>query len=82
VANDRQDRQDPSQPRTYQCVKLGDEWHLTQEQAAPPPILRGGAWTSCAKWADFKLGYERRRPTCPTCVRHAAVFEGDFKGLT
>jgi hypothetical protein len=59
----------------YQCVRLGDQWHLTQEQASPPPIHRGGAYTSCAKWAEFKLGYEKRRPTCPECVEHVVVWE-------
>lgn len=59
----------------YQCVKLGEAWHLTQEQATPPPILRMGAYTSCAKWAEFKLGYEKRRPTCPECMRHVEVWE-------
>lgn len=59
----------------YQCVKVGDLWHLTQEQAVPPPITRGGAYTSCAKWAEFKLGYERRRPTCPECAEHVATYE-------
>jgi len=64
----------------YQCVKVGDVWHLTQEQATPPPILRGGAYTSCSKWGDFKLGYERRRPTCPECLRHVAAHEKQQKG--
>ena len=55
----------------YQCVMDGDNtWHLTQEQASPPPILRGGAYTSCSKWVEFKRGYDRRRPTCPMCLKH------------
>lgn len=59
----------------YQCVLLGEVWHLTQEQANPPQILRQGAYTSCSVWADFKRGYERRRPTCPECLRHAEDHE-------
>jgi hypothetical protein len=64
----------------YQCVKLGELWHLTQEQAVPPPITRMAAYTSCAKWAEFKLGYERRRPTCPECMSHVAVYEKKKRG--
>lgn len=64
----------------YQCVKVGELWHLTQEQATPPPITRMGAYTSCAKWAEFKLGYERRRPTCPECMKHVAVYEKKKRG--
>jgi hypothetical protein len=64
----------------YQCVKLGPDWCLTQEQASPPPIFRGGAYTSCSKWAEFKFGYEKRRPTCPECVRHVEVWEKKQKG--
>jgi hypothetical protein len=60
----------------YQCVMAGDNsWHLTQEQASPPPILRGGAYTSCAIWVEFKRGYDRRRPTCPACLKHVEVWE-------
>lgn len=55
----------------YQCVLVGEVWHLTQEQANPPPILKGGSYTSCSIWADFKRGYERRAPSCPECLRHA-----------
>jgi len=55
----------------YQCVLASDglTWHATQEQAAPPPITRGGAYTTCAVWCEFRRGYERRRPTCPECLR-------------
>jgi len=53
----------------YLCVRAKDEWHLTQEQASPPPIHAGGAHTMCGgPWGDFKLGYEWRRPTCKRCV--------------
>lgn len=58
----------------FQCVLVGDLWHLTQEQANPPPILRVESWTSCAVWAVFKRGFERRQPTCPECLHHATVF--------
>ena len=59
----------------FQCVLVGDVWHLTQEQATPPTLLRDGAWTSCAVWATFKRGYERRRPDCPECLRHVVAWE-------
>ena len=60
----------------YQCVMDGDNtWHMTQEQASPPSILRGGAYTSCSKWVEFKRGYDRRRPTCPMCLKHVGVHE-------
>lgn len=65
---------------SYQCVKVGEIWHLTQEQANPPPLLRGGSYTSCSTWADFKLGYEKRRPTCPECMRHMSASERKEKG--
>jgi len=64
----------------YQCVMLAGVWHLTQEQATPPPMLRMGAYTSCAKWAEFKLGYEKRRPTCPECLKHVTVWETAQRG--
>lgn len=55
----------------YQCVLAPDglTWHATQEQAAPPAITRGGAYTTCGLWAEFRRGYEQRRPTCPECLR-------------
>lgn len=59
----------------YQCVKTGEDWHLTQEQATPPPSLRMGAYTSCGRWADFKPGFEKRRPTCAACAGHVAEWE-------
>jgi len=59
----------------YQCVLVGETWHLTQEQASPPPIFRGGAWTACCIWAEFKRGYEKRKPTCAECIEHVEVFE-------
>jgi hypothetical protein len=59
----------------YQCVLVGEVWHLTQEQAVPPSVLRDGAWTSCAVWAGFKRGYNRRRPDCPECLRHVMEWE-------
>jgi hypothetical protein len=64
----------------YQCVLTPAGWCLTQEQANPPPILRMGAYTSCSKWAVFKLGYEKRRPTCPECMKHVAKDEQKQKG--
>jgi len=67
---------DPPQ-RLYQCVLMEDgRWHLTQEQATPPPIHLGGAYTMCGPWAHFKRGYEKRRPTCPKCVQIIEKFEG------
>lgn len=56
--------------RDYQCVRVGELWHLTQEQASPPVVHRLGAWTSCCLWGEFRVGYERRRPTCPECLKH------------
>ncbi len=54
----------------YQCSLTPDGlWHATQEQAAPPAITRGGAFSTCSTWLDFKRGFERRRPTCPECLR-------------
>lgn len=64
----------PKKDVTYQCVLVGELWHLTQEQANPPPVLRMESWTSCAIWAVFKRGFERRLPTCPECMGHAAAF--------
>lgn len=64
-----------SREAVYTCVLVGDVWHLTQEQATPPPVLAGGAWTLCGPWADFKRGYDKRRPTCPTCLRACERFE-------
>lgn len=64
----------------YQCVKLGELWHLTQEQASPPPVLRMGAYTSCSKWAEFRAGFEKTRPTCPECMKHMMVWEKRQKG--
>jgi hypothetical protein len=65
--------------RDYQCVLVGDVWHLTQEQASPPPITRGGAYVLCplSCWADFKRGYERRRPTCAQCLAACIADEGE-----
>jgi hypothetical protein len=65
---------------SYQCVLTVRGWCLTQEQATPPPVLRMGAYTSCSVWADFKLGYEKRRPTCPECARHVAAYERKQRG--
>lgn len=65
----------PEPKSDYQCVLVGDVWHLTQEQAVPPSVLRDGAWTSCAVWAGFKRGYEHRRPNCPVCLEHAMRWE-------
>ncbi len=55
--------------RVYQCVMRDDLWHLTQEQAVPPPIHLGGAYIICdSLWAAFARGYEKRRPTCAKCL--------------
>jgi len=60
----------------YQCVLLADDqWHLTQEQATPPPISAGAAWTLCGPWAEFKRGFEWRRPTCSSCMAAVIVYE-------
>lgn len=66
----------PGAPIEYQCVRVDDVWHATQEQASPPPIHLGGAWTICCVWATFTRGYERRRPTCPVCLRACERDEG------
>ena len=60
----------------YTCV-LDTEgaWHLTQEQAAPPPVHAVGAWTSCTRFVEFKRGYDKRRPTCKTCIAHVVQHE-------
>lgn len=66
----------PEPKSDYQCILVGDVWHLTQEQAVPPMVAKGdGAWTSCAVWATFKRGYNRRRPDCPVCLEHAVRWE-------
>lgn len=61
--------------KDFQCVLVGEVWHLTQEQALPPNVLRDGAWTSCAVWATFKRGFNRRRPDCPECLKHVLKWE-------
>lgn len=66
----------PGAPVEYQCARVEDVWHAMQEQAAPPSISQGGAWTICAVWAPFTRGYERRRPTCPVCLRACEKDEG------
>jgi len=69
-------RPPPGQPADYQCVRLDETWHATQEQAAPPPIGAGGAYTICSAWAAFARGFERRRPTCAYCLRACEIDEG------
>ena len=69
-------RPPPGQPADYQCVRLDETWHATQEQAAPPPIGAGGAYTICSAWAGFTRGFERRRPTCAYCLRACEIDEG------
>lgn len=66
----------PGAPVEYQCARMDDIWHAMQEQASPPSIHQGGAWTICAVWAPFTRGYERRRPTCATCLRACEKDEG------
>lgn len=66
--------------RHYQCVRIveadgSSSWHLTQEQSTPPVALRLGAWTSCTRWGEFRAGFERRRPTCVECTKHADADE-------
>ena len=61
---------------SYQCVLMADDqWHLTQEQATPPLLTAGGAWTTCGSWAEFKRGFEKRRPTCNVCMAAVLVYE-------
>jgi hypothetical protein len=72
-------------PPDYQCVQIGEVWHLTQEQATLPRMFPDGAYTSCVKWANVKPGYgkssyEKRRPTCEECLHHVAVFEKKGRG--
>lgn len=67
---------EPGAPIEYQCAKVDDVWHATQEQASPPAIHLGGAWTICCVWAAFTRGYERRRPTCPVCLLACERDEG------
>ena len=68
---------DEEQGRDYTCVLDPDGlWHLTQEQAAPPPAHLGGAWTSCVRYVEFKRGYDMRRPTCETCLQIVTQHEG------
>jgi hypothetical protein len=65
----------------YQCVQIGEVWHLTQEQATLPKIFVGGAYTTCAKWASFMpREIVRRRPTCAECVHHVDVYEKKRRG--
>jgi len=59
----------------YQCVLVGDVWHLTQEQAEPPGANSQGAWTSCSVWATFKRGYNRQLPDCPFCLKQVHIEE-------
>lgn len=66
----------PGAPTDYQCTRVDDVWHATQEQALPPHIHSGGAWTICCVWATFTRGFERRRPTCPECLLACVRDEG------
>lgn len=61
----------------YQCVLIGEAWHMTQEQANPPKINVGGAWTTCSTWAEFKRGFDKRRPTCKICLE-ACVYDETY----
>jgi len=65
----------------YQCILVLDVWHLTQEQANPPVLKRGGtmdgAFTTCGIWADFNRGFDKRRPTCKTCLE-ACVYDETY----
>ena len=61
--------------KDYQLIGAGGVWHLTQQQARPPKRDELACHTSCGKWAEMKDGYQRGRPTCPTCLEHVRVFE-------
>lgn len=61
--------------RDYQLISAGGVWHLTQQQARPPKRDELACHTSCGKWAEMKDGFQRGRPTCPTCLEHVSVFE-------
>lgn len=63
----------------YQCVLVGDVWHLTQENASPPPANAQGAWTTCSIWATFKRGYNRQLPDCPYCLKQVQIEEAKKK---
>jgi len=36
-----------------------------------------GAWTTCCKWVEFKRGFDKRRPTCKTCLE-ACVYDETY----
>lgn len=64
----------------YTCVLVGENWHLTQEQANPPSPRRGvvdGCFTSCSIWAEFTRGFDKRRPTCKSCLE-ACVYDETY----
>lgn len=71
--------------KLYTCVFVGELWHCTQEQATPPVFRKGtadGAWTICSLWGDFIRGFDKRRPTCKTCLQAVEYDEktyGDLK---
>lgn len=62
----------------YQCVMIGDVWHLVQEQSNPPTFQKGsdaGCYTMCCKWAQFNRGYDKKRPTCVECLEACVIDE-------
>ena len=59
----------------YQCVLVGDVWHLIQGQSSPPSVRDDGTWTLCVVWANFKRGYNRQLPDCPECLKHVEEYE-------
>ena len=59
----------------YQCVLVGDTWHLIQGQSSPPSVRDDGTWTFCVIWANFKRGYNRQLPDCPECLKHVKEYE-------
>jgi len=63
----------------YQCVLVGDVWHLIQCQTSPPSVRDNGAWTFCAVWANFKRGYNRQLPDCSECLKHVEEYENKVK---
>lgn len=67
--------------KDYACVLVGEHWHCTQDQANPPVYRRGsndGGWTICGLWGDFIRGFDKRRPTCQTCLKAVVYDEETF----
>lgn len=61
---------------TYQIIARPDGlWHLSLPQSQPLAKTELGCNTMCGVWAEMKHGYERGRPTCPTCLRSVLEYE-------